>query len=76
MWGGNLWGGGGIYVTDSAHEEGDIPLDICGEFLHGREELGSGGYVDGAVCLEVQELGADECVVFITYGTTVAEPTG
>ena len=34
----------------------DISLDVCGEILHGREELGSGGNVDGAIDLEVQEL--------------------
>ena len=70
-------GGGGwnLSMMDSAHEEGDIPLDIYVEFLHGHEELGSGVYVDGAISLKVQELGADECVVFVTCGSTVAEPT-
>ena len=43
-------------MADSAHEEGDISFDVCGEILHGHEELGSGGSVDGAIDLEVQEL--------------------
>ena len=43
-------------MADSAHEEGDIYLDVCGGILHGREELGSGGNVDGAIDWEVQKL--------------------
>ena len=46
-------GGRRLIVADAAHEEGDVPLDICGEILHGREELRSGGDVDGAIHLEV-----------------------
>ena len=42
-------------MVDSAHEEGDISLDVCGEILHGCEEFGSGGNVDGAIDLEHTE---------------------
>ena len=61
---------GGLSVADAAHEEGDVSLDVCGEILHGREELGSGGDVDGAVDLEVQELGTHEGVVLVADGST------
>ena len=43
----------GLSMADSAHEEGHISLDIGWELLHGNEVLGSGGYFDGTINLEV-----------------------
>ena len=40
----------GLSVAGAVHEEGDVSLDVCREVLHGREELRSGGDVDGATC--------------------------
>ena len=60
-------------MVDSSHEEGNVSLHIYGEFLHGGEELGAVGYLYGAVNLEVQEVGADEGVVFVSNGSSSAE---
>ena len=57
-------------MADSAHEESDISLDVCGEILHGREKLGSGGNVDGAIDLEVQELSTYEGMSSTRIGGT------
>ena len=62
-----------LAVADAVHEEGDVSLDVCREVLHGREELRSGGDVDGAIHLEVQELGAHEGMVFVADGSAFAE---
>ena len=63
----------GLSVADAVHEEGDVSLDVYREVLHGREELRSGGDVDGAIHLEFQELGAYEGMVFVADGSAIAE---
>ena len=74
-----IWGGGGegvgvgLSVADAVHEEGDVSLDVCREVLHGHEELRSGGDVDGAKHLEVQELVAHDGMVFVADGSAFAE---
>ena len=40
-------------MTYSGYEAGDVSLDVDWEFLHGDEELGTVGYLDGAVYLKV-----------------------
>ena len=65
-------GGGGGYAD---HEEVDVSLDVYWEVLHLRSKLGSGGNIDGAVDLDVQEIWASECVVLVAQGLSVTEPT-
>ena len=71
--GGESGWGVGLSVADAVHEEGEVSLDVCREVLHGREELRSGGDVDGAIYLEDQELGAHEGMAFVADGSAFAE---
>ena len=41
-----------------------------------RNKLRYGCYMDLIIDLEVQELGALECMVFVPNGSGVADPTG
>ena len=62
-----------MLLEELAVEEGNVALDIYWEILHLGNKLGSGGCMDGAVDLKVQEVGAREGMVFIPKGLFVAE---
>ena len=66
---------GELAVADAGHEEVYVSLDVYWEFLHLRNKLGSSGNIDGAVDLEVQEIWASECVVFVAKCLAVTGPT-
>ena len=65
-----------LLVFDTGHESCDVSLCVWLEGLHYRDTLWSGCYVDVIIDLEVQELGALECMVFVPNGSGIAEPTG
>ena len=52
-----------LLVFDTGHESCDISLCVWLEDLHHHNELRSGCYMDVVVDLEVQELGALECMI-------------
>ena len=60
----------------SGHNQGDVSLDLDGEIEHEGDEGRPGCYLDIAVDLEVQEVGAFEYMVLITKGAALAEATG
>ena len=68
------WGEcGGLALADVGHEEGNVSLDVCGEFLHVGDKLGVGCDWDRTVDLEVKEVLAIECMVFVANDLPVAE---
>ena len=67
---------GDLLVAYTGHYQGDISLDIDGEVLHEGNKWWPGCYVDAAINLEVQEVGALEHMVFVSEGATGTEAAG
>ena len=60
-------------MTYAGHYQGDITLGLDGEVLHEGNKGWPGCYLDTAIDLEVQEVGAVEYMIFIcdVYGGAV-----
>ena len=72
-----IWGQSqDLLVFNARHMEGYISLGFVGESLHFCKELRPGCYLNATVYLDVNELGALECVIFVPDSVTLTEPTG
>ena len=58
------------------HYQGNVTLDIVGEVLHEGDKVRPGCYVYATVYLEVKEVGALECMVFVSKGARGTEAAG
>ena len=65
--------GGFLLVAYSGHNQGDVSLGLDGEVEHKGDKGRPGCYLDIAVDLEVQEVGAFEYMVLVTKGAALAE---
>ena len=53
-------------MSQSGHYQGNVTLYIVGEVLHEGDKVRPGCYVYATVHLEVEEMGALECMVLIS----------
>ena len=63
-------------MSQAGHYQGNVTLDIVGEVLHEGDKVRTGCYVHPTVDLEVEEVRALECMVFIPKGATGTAAAG
>ena len=63
-------------MSQAGHYQGNVTLDIVGEVLHEGDKVRPGCYVYATVDLDVGEVRALECMVFVPKGATGTEAAG